>query len=61
LIRGLPGAAEVRIIISLVLAIEVIVKVSVMYSAIVACPVLYIFNLRLRAKKRFTGISAAKK
>ncbi|MDR1897502.1 MAG: CDP-alcohol phosphatidyltransferase [Prevotellaceae bacterium] len=42
---GLLGPTEVRIIISLILALEVVVKGSIMYSTIVACVVLFIFNV----------------
>jgi phosphatidylglycerophosphate synthase len=42
---GLLGPTEVRIIISFILALEVAVEGSIVYSTIVACVVLFLFNV----------------
>jgi phosphatidylglycerophosphate synthase len=42
---GILGPTEVRIVISLILAFEVAVEGSIAYSTIVACAILYIFNV----------------
>ena len=42
---GLLGPTEVRIVISFILAFEVAVEGSIVYSTIVACAILYIFNV----------------
>jgi phosphatidylglycerophosphate synthase len=42
---GLLGPTEVRIVISLILTLEVVVKGSIAYSTITACAILCIFNV----------------
>jgi hypothetical protein len=42
---GLLGPTEVRIIISSILALEVAVEGSIMYSTMVACLILFLFNV----------------
>lgn len=42
---GLLGPTEVRIVISSIIALEVAVKGSIAYSTIVACAILFLFNI----------------
>jgi hypothetical protein len=42
---GLLGPTEVRIVISFILALEVMVNGSIIYSTIAACAILFIFNV----------------
>ncbi|MDR2362481.1 MAG: CDP-alcohol phosphatidyltransferase [Prevotellaceae bacterium] len=42
---GIIGPTEVRIVISLILALEIFVPGSIHYSTVVACALLFIFNL----------------
>jgi len=42
---GLFGPTEVRIVISLILILEVVMKGSILYSASIACVLLFISNV----------------